>query len=73
MYRSWGTESLILPWGKARVAHRLRCHWWPPCDLRGPPLAWHLSVAEQRDRETWSLEPFLGCWLCLPAPGHLEE
>lgn len=37
-----GELILILPRSENRGAYRPRCHWWPPCDLRGPPLAWHL-------------------------------
>lgn len=35
-----GELIVILPRG-GRMAHRPRCLWWSPCELRGPPFAWH--------------------------------
>lgn len=54
--------SLILLWHKDRVAHRPRAiaeHLWSQgTSLSRAPV---LRTAEQRDKETGSLKPSLGC------------
>ena len=56
MLRGWGTNSLSLR-GEHSVAHRPKCHRWPPYDLRELPLAWRPHW-EQQSRRTGDLGPW---------------